>query len=295
MKILAILNPVSGKKNINKNSDQFHRFKDRNLDIKFETTSLQINATEIINNQNIEPDILIISGGDGTISETVQGMYNMNFDGKILIIPTGTTNEIASNLNINSSFNENLSKISNPESINIKNIDYGVINNDITFVYSLSFGTFTSLTYKTPQRLKNIFGYLAYVIYGFISFRRIENHNITMKYEGTEINGNFTFGGVTNSKTIGGVIDLTEQSPKLDDGLFEIILIQTPKTAKQYRKILRSLRNKKYDDPMFIHIKTNELTIESNDQIDWNIDGEFGGSFKEIKIKNITKAIKVIV
>lgn len=293
MKILSILNPISGK-NRNIRDDVIQKLMNSDLVIQYESTTLDRNATAIINEQVVEPEIIILSGGDGTISEAVQGLHSMNFNSKLLIIPSGTTNEIASNLGIDTTFEGVFERLSNPKSSETISIDYGLMANEITFTYSLSFGTFTELTYKTPQKLKNLFGYIGYLVYGFFTFRKINNQKLTILHDDHMIQGNFTFGTITNSKTIGGVLDLSKQNPILDDGLFEVLLIKSPNTWKKYRDIIKSIKNKDYDNSNFIQFKSSNLELQFDSAVDINIDGEFGGNFEKFTVDNITKSLFVI-
>ena len=57
----------------------------------------------------------------------------------------------------------------------ITEVDIGLSNNDKIVSYALSFGNFTDVTYKTPQKLKNYLGYKAYILFGFLTFRRIKS------------------------------------------------------------------------------------------------------------------------
>lgn len=291
MIILAIQNPISGKNN---KDDQISKFKEIPLGIRYHTTTKERNATTILHGQENEPNVIIISGGDGTISEVIQAVHDKDFSSKLMIIPSGTTNEIASNLNIKNTFEDNLNLLLDYDELETLSIDYGLINDSLTFTYSLSFGSFTHLTYKTPQKLKNVFGYLAYVLYGFLSFRGIENHELTISYDTIEIKDNFTFGGITNSKTLGGVINLSPFKPSLNDGEFEVILIKTPRRIKDYWNILKSIAKSDFSNDSFIHFKTRELSIKSKKGIKWNIDGEYSGEISDLFLRNIKEKIKII-
>lgn len=294
MKILAINNPASGKKKLKQSDYQINNFKKSNLEIEYFETTIDNNATKILQNYESEPDVLVIFGGDGTISESIQGIHDKNFNSKVLIIPTGTTNEIASNLKISENINENIQILEGGNFDNLVDIDYGLINDEITFTYSFTFGTFTELTYKTPQKLKNILGYFAYILYGFFTFRKIYDYNMKFSVNNIEFEDNFTFGGITNTFTIGNIINLSQLEPKLNDGLFEVFLIRTPKNFKEYRNTIKSLRKNDFQNDRFLIFNTDRLTVKSKDEIKWNIDGEYGGSYTSLNVKNITNKIKII-
>lgn len=292
VKVIVINNPKSGLK-VRKNQNKIIEIlKTSKVEYSYYLTRKEFNAYNIVLSLVSEPDLIIVSGGDGTISEVNNGMYQKGFKSSILVIPTGTSNEIVKNLEYNLS---DLLKLNFRDEKHVRKIDAGLLNDERIFSYSLTFGTFTSITYKTPQRLKNIFGYYGYIIYGFFSFRRLNSEKIRVSFENNEIEGNFTFGAITSSFTLGNIIDLKKINPRLDDGLFEILLIKKPKSFLEYRNILAGIKNGDYGSDLFIVLKTSKLTIQSESAIEVNIDGDYGGSYKTIEVENLRKYSSFVV
>ena len=109
------------------------------------------------------------------------------------------------------------------------------------------------------------------------------------------IQGDFIYGMITNSTSVGGFKNMTGSNVQLDDGLFEVTLIKKPKNAMELSEILRSLTNLKDDTDLIYSAKTSEIHIVSEKEVAWTMDGEYGGSYTEIFIKNEKRAIEIMV
>lgn len=293
MKVLVIFNPAAGLRE----SNEIEIIKDflnrHNFDYTLFKTTIEEGPYEILSKNKNNHETIIACGGDGTVSETIRGMHSFSYDCPLLVVPIGTSNEIAQNLGLkNDSLNNILNRLFKND---ILQLDYGLINDNDTFTYALTFGNFTEVTYKTPQKMKNWLGYRAYVLYAFLSFRKIKSYKIKVKSNEVELNGNYLFGAISNSITIGNVVQYDEENISLCDGKFEVLLISEPENIKELRLIIKGLILKEYDNEAFTVFKTNNLTVQSKVDIDWNIDGEFAGSYKNITIANLHKKINLFV
>ena len=245
---------------------------------------------ELLSNYDERFDTILVAGGDGTLSEVVQGMQKNKIDAPLQIIPTGTTNELASNFLPDKPLE---TIVDNLFSGDILSIDVGITDQNETVSYALSFGNFTEVTYRTPQKLKNLLGYKAYILFGFISFRRIKSYLMEITSSDRVIKDTFVFGVVSNTNTVGNVIVFDPESIQFDDGFYEVLLIKKPKTIAQLRDILKSLKKQSYDNDLFIQFKTDMITFESTKDIAWNHDGEFGGKSKTKELNIIQKRLKI--
>ena len=136
-------------------------------------------------------------------------------------------------------------------------------------------------------------GYKAYVLYGFLTFRRIKIFKLQIETDSKSFDGDFVFGGVTNSKSVGNIFFFKDDVVSLDDGLFEVLLIRRPRSIKHLRMILNGLISHDYNNEMFVLLKTKSIQFSGDRKIDWNIDGEFGGSLKSITAINQHKGLQI--
>ena len=168
MKVLIIVNPVSGKKKRDKYYNKIKsNLENLGYEVKIEFTTKENNARVIIENYREDYDIVIACGGDGTLNEITQGLHNLNKSVPIGFIPCGTTNDYARSLKI--PFNkQQLSK--NIKNYVEKQIDLGIFNNR-TFNYVATFGVFSKTSYNVSRKLKNALGRFAYIISGALRKR----------------------------------------------------------------------------------------------------------------------------
>lgn len=237
-------------------------------------------------------DIIICSGGDGTLNEVIQGL--MNSENKIPIgyIPSGSTNDFATTLKIPKRLTNALESIVTGTSLSC---DIGSFN-DKYFEYIAAFGAFTEVAYETPQQYKNMLGHAAYILEGLKHISNIKSYKLKIKINNSEtIDGEFIFGMVSNTASVGGLLSTGDFS--VNDGLYEVTLIKTPNSLLELQSVLSSLLNLKQNinTDYVTFFKASEIDIESETDIPWTLDGEFGGSQKIINIKNNNKAVEFII
>ena len=171
--------------------------------------------------------------------------------------------------------------------------DVGYFNGD-TFVYVAAFGLFTEVSYKTPQQLKNVLGHAAYILEGAKQLHDIPSFTMQIEHDGQVFQDKFIYGMVTNSVSVGGFKGMTGDDVKLDDGVFEVTLIKSPKNPIELNRILASLTNLIDDTDLIYSFKTNHLHVMSKEKVAWTLDGEFGGEHEDLTIKNLNKQITIM-
>ena len=237
-------------------------------------------------------ELIIVSGGDGSLSETVNGLMSLKAKPKLGYIPAGSTNDYATSLKLSKDMKKCAKQI--VEHKGTKKIDIGKFNNDY-FVYIAAFGAFTEVAYSTPQDIKNVIGHLAYILNGINSLNKIKSYELEIKSDNETYDGNYIYGMITNSLSVGGLYHLNNKNVKLDDGLFEVMLIEKPKDLIELQEITAALLlNSRITSKHVKIFKTKEITITPKTNMSWTLDGEYGGSPKKVKIKNISKTITLL-
>lgn len=289
MNYLVINNPTSGKTSLKQTNKLKELINDTNH--QWIEVSRSFNLENQIADLREKFDIVIISGGDGTINMCLQVIKKLNLDVKIYIYPTGTTNEFAMHRNRNT---DTFVKQMKGE-MDTEFFDAGLVNGETWFSYSLSFGTITKLSYLTPQKYKNKLGYLGYWLYGIVSkfWLRMKHYDISFIIDGKTYEGEFIFGSITNSFSLGNVLKFPPKSVKLDDGLLEVFLIRRPKNIKDVTLVLSDLITRNFkSSPYFIYQKAKKIYVNSDGKISWNCDGELMGRFQNVVIEVQEKALE---
>lgn len=236
-------------------------------------------------------DIIVCSGGDGTLDEVVTGVSKRARRVPIGYIPAGTTNDFAHSLNISSNILEAADVAVNGVPFPC---DVGKFNDDY-FVYIAAFGLFTDVSYETKQSMKNVLGHLAYILEGSKQIFNIPSYHIRAAHDDEVIEDDFVFGMVTNSSSVGGFKGIIGKDVIFDDGLFEVTLIKTPKNPIELNEIIASLVIKQIDSNHVYSFRTGEVHFESIEEIPWTLDGEFGGEHDEVAIINKKQELLIMV
>ena len=236
-------------------------------------------------------DRIICSGGDGTLDEVVTGMREAELSIPLGYVPAGSTNDFANSLGLPGDMIK-ATKVAVGKKSRL--FDVGKFNED-TFVYIAAFGIFTEISYETPQELKNILGHMAYILSAAKSLASIPNYPVKVIIDGKETKDSFIYGMITNSTSVAGFHGLTGKDVKLDDGEFEVILIKGPNNPIELNEILGFLTGVIPKTQMVVTYKTKEIRIESEEEIPWTLDGEFGGNHKAVDIRNLHKKVELIV
>lgn len=237
-------------------------------------------------------DLIVCSGGDGTLDEVVTGMLKGNITCPLGYIPAGSTNDFARSLNLSRDMiRAAYVTVSGREFP----CDIGRFNED-AFVYVAAFGMFTDVSYATSQDLKNVLGHTAYVLEGMKRIYNIPSHKMKITLDDQEsMEGRFMFGMVSNSKSIGGFKSVNRRHTLYDDGKFEVMLIRRPINLIELQEIVAALLIEEYNSKYMQTFTASRIVLECEEEIAWSLDGEFGGRHASAVIENMHKAITIMV
>lgn len=291
-KLLFIYNPNAGKGLLKpKLSDILDIFVKAGYEVTVYPTQKYRDGYRKVARFEGDYDLLVCSGGDGTLDEVVTGMMQREDRIPIGYIPTGTTNDFANSLHIPKDLLKAADVAVNGEPFAC---DVGRFNKDV-FVYIAAFGLFTDVSYQTKQEIKNVLGHLAYVLEGTKRLFGIPSYHIKVTHDGEVIDDEFVFGMVTNSKSVGGFRNMIGKNVVFDDGEFEATLIKFPKNPLELNDIILSLATGQQDSKYMYSFKAKEVYFESLEEIPWTLDGEFGGEHDYVHIKNERQSLEIMI
>ena len=293
MKALLIVNPVSGKKRINNELVRIiSRLEKGGYVTTVHVTERRGDATETARLHGGEYDVIICCGGDGTLSETVNGMIAGGQTTKIGYIPSGTTNDFANGIGLSSDVIKAADDIvyGKPKAFDIGRF------NEREFMYIASFGAFTQSSYGTPQNLKNTFGHFAYILSGIKELTEIKPYHMTVyDAEGILHEGDYIFGAACNATSVGGIIKLDKNLVDLSDGVFEVMLVRCPKTLVQISVMAKALLNGNYDNEFLDFFHTKRLDVHCDEALPWSLDGEEADGGNDTQIEVLHEAANIIL
>lgn len=291
-KMLFVINPKSGKAQIkNHLLKLIDIFNKKGYEVTVHITRAKGDAEKIVKEREKCYDIIVCSGGDGTLDEVVTGMVKSGKSTLIGYIPAGSTNDFANSLNLPKNMEQAAQVVVGGKPFAC---DIGAFNKDV-FVYVAAFGMLTEVSYGTGQEMKNLLGHMAYVLEGAKHLTNIRSHKMRFTHSGGVIDGDFIYGMVTNSVSVGGFKNLTGKNVALNDGELEVTLIRRPKNPIELNKLISALLDKNMESEFIYWFKTAKLTVESKEEVAWTLDGEFGGNHKKVVIEDYKEAMEIMV
>lgn len=290
-RMLLIINPRSGRGQIkNRLLEIMDIFVKAGYQVQVHITQRALDARDVVIREGAGKELIVCSGGDGTLNETISGIMKLKTLPHLGYIPAGSTNDFASSLKIP----KQMAAAARVAALgNEYPIDIGAFCGERYFVYVAGFGTFTEVSYLTPQDRKNVLGHQAYMLEGVKSLASIKAYRMRVESEEVEMNGEFIFGMVTNTISVGGFKGLVDQNAALNDGLFEVLLIKKPKTPLEFSNIVSSLFLKEEKSELVCKFKTRAVRIVSEEPVDWVLDGEFGGARTDVFVENLYQRVNI--
>lgn len=291
-KLLFIYNPHAGKSKIkNWLSDIIELFVKHGYEVVIYATLGKKDAKKIVIDclKQAEYEYVVCSGGDGTLNEVINGIMNSSQKPKIGYIPSGTTNDYAYSINVPKNMLKAAQVVLNGE---VLSYDIGEINGKY-FTYTAAFGLFTDAAYETPQTSKNILGRLAYILEGVKRLPNWKSYRMEIHSGDRIFSDNFIYGMVANSNSVGGFKGLTGKDVRLDDGQFEGIFIKVPQNVLDLQSIINDLLTGNINSEHIFSIPVKEIQLISEESVPWAIDGEYGGEYQTVNIRNYKQAIKI--
>lgn len=235
-------------------------------------------ATELTARMGHRFKRLACMGGDGTLSEVIGGLMRLPEDKRPRLgyIPMGTANDVANTLGLPMHRPEKaVERILQGTPLSY---DVGEIIGYGTFSYVAAFGAFTAISYTTDQDKKKALGHLAYVIEAVSSLPSIKSYHALVEHDEGELEGDFIYGSVTNTLSVGGVVKMDKTLVDLTDGRFEILLVRPPANPVELNSIVTGILNRNYDaSPCLEVLQSASVRFTFDEPVPWTRDGEDGG------------------
>ncbi len=291
-KLLFIVNPMAGKKQSRAPLfDAASIFSEAGYLIRIHNTTGPGDATQTIAASGKKYDAVVCCGGDGTLNETVTGLMQLEHPPLLGYLPRGSTNDFAASLHISTN------PVKAAQSIAAQHpqlLDIGTWN-DRHFIYVASFGAFTRSSYAAPQAAKNALGHFAYILEGMKDLDTLHPYRVKLTADGEVLDGEYLFGAVCNSTSIGGLMKLDPDHVVLDDGLFELVLVPNPTNATELQNLIFALLNQDYESGGLVFRHVSHVTVEPETDLPWSLDGEYAPSTQRVDIQNHRGALTMLL
>lgn len=291
-KLLMIVNPKAGRsKSRSPLFDAASVFSQAGYLLSIHNTAAPGDAVETAAREGGDYDVVVAVGGDGTLNEVISGLMRLEDKPLLGYMPQGSTNDFASSLHVSGKPADAAAAIvaSSPRKLDIGRW------NDRSFVYVASFGAFTRTSYAAPQAAKNALGHFAYILEGMKDLNTLRPYQVKLTADGEVLDGEYLFGAVCNSTSIGGLMKLDPERVVLDDGKFELLLIPNPKTAAALQNLVLALLDQHYDREGLVFRHVSSLHLETEEELPWSLDGEYAPSVPTVDIVNRRQALAMLL
>lgn len=254
-------------------------------------TAYKGHASELILKYGKDYDLIVCSGGDGTLNEVISGMLQLERQVPLAYIPSGTVNDFANTLRLSGNVNKAMEKFKKNERFACDICTF----NQCYFTYVAAFGAFTEVSYHTSQATKNTLGRMAYFLEGLKQLPKITTYHMRINAADRIIEDDFVFGAITNARSVAGFQTINTKYAQLDDGEFEVLLIRMPQNPLDLQIIISALLKQEINEKFMEFFTASSLDIESDPNARWTLDGEEGGNPGKIQIHIKNKAITFLV
>ncbi|MDD6919648.1 MAG: YegS/Rv2252/BmrU family lipid kinase [Eubacteriales bacterium] len=272
-KVLLFYNPYSGRGLFTNNLDKIiEKIQDKG----YQVVPVRAAKDNLINTAMSEMDQslyrqVIVAGGDGTVNICINAMIENNIDLPLAIFPSGTANDFAGYLELPTTLDE---MIDVAMSDHIVPIDLGKCN-DKYFINVGALGNLVDVSQKTDPNLKNSLGIFAYYLKGASEIFSLKPLPVKLITPEKTYEEKMFFMIVMNGVSAGGFKQISPQS-SVQDGKLNVILFRTVPFVKMGPLFLKALSGKHVKDKNVLTFETEDLIIESDEDISTDVDGEHG-------------------
>lgn len=292
-KLMLIINPAAGRGGYKQGfTEALKILNDGGYRTTLFYTAGARDATKYAGRYAHDFDAVACIGGDGTLSEVIAGLMRVPSPPPLGYIPMGTANDVATTLGLPK--NDTIGAALRLVRGSAHPYDVGGFGADEYFAYIAAFGAFTEVSYATPQDMKKRLGHLAYVLQGMAALPKLESYNTRVEYDGGVVEAPLVYGSMSNSTSVAGIVKLREEMVCLGDGMSELVLVKDPGSIEGFSEIVTSVLSQRYDSDKLIILHTTRAKFTFEKPVAWTRDGEAGGKYAEVELKNYAAPIELI-
>ncbi len=225
---------------------------------------------------NENTDLLVISGGDGSVNEVINAMIKKELNIPLGLLPLGTANDFSTLIGMPHDIEDACDAILKME---VKPIDVGCVNGTY-FVNVCSAGLFTTVSHEIDINLKNKFGKMAYYVKGLEQLQGYQPMHLEFRTAKGKKEEKVSLFLIFNGKSAGG-FDKLGKYALIDDGLLDLVIIKAVAVHEILPLFIKVLQGEHLNDPnvSYMQVSNVEITCLNNKCAISDIDGEEGPAF----------------
>ena len=268
------------------------KLKENNSVDYFETKTIN-QAKKIFKDFNQKNyDRLIVAGGDGSVSfainELIKNNFNFKDDFAIGYIPAGTANLLQAELSMNKKVDDIVNVL---VSNNYKSSNLVKINENYFFLMA-GIGWDAKIVHSINSKIKKILGKIIFGIKGFQYFLFMNNKKLNVTFDGQFYQADWILS--SNTKYYAGHHKINKTNI-FEDKLVTYIFKDLTRISLLYSIFLIILNGDLSKNKNVITTYSQNITIDGNDLIPVQIDGDNFGSYKKIHLNLSNKKVNFLV
>lgn len=226
--------------------------------------------SRVIGERKGEADLVVVGGGDGTLSAALAGLVDAGLP--VGILPLGTANNLARTLGIPTELAEAVKVIAAAAT---RAIDLGRVN-DRYFLTTASLGLSVRITEEISDEEKARWGRMAYARAALRVLRDARPFRATIRYDAGTLETRTVQIVVGNGRFYGHAMTVAEDA-RIDDQQLDFYSIEV-RHWWRILTLLPALRRGSHGMKRGVHaLRSREITIETRIPHDIDVDGELAG------------------
>jgi YegS/Rv2252/BmrU family lipid kinase len=224
---------------------------------------------------------ILVAGGDGSVHDVVNGIMNAGLDADdrvtLAVAPGGTGNDWARSLGIGRDPQAIVAAIIGGRT---RLLDVGAIDFPQApaptrrwFVNVAGAGYDAHVIARLPERVPSALAYFKGALSGLASYRSPLFH---VAADGVTIDSRLLLALVANGRYCGNRMHVAPNA-RLDDGMFDVVLIDDVSLASVLVKIAKLYRGTILGDPVVRHLRTASVRIDAEPRVAVEADGQVIG------------------
>lgn len=241
-------------------------------------------------------DVLIVAGGDGTVSEAANGLVGTQT--ALGVLPVGTGNLWARQLRTPTF------TIANPLRLReaaaglaegtIRLVDVGQVN-DRYFLCWAGIGLDAQVTTELeprPRHTKHL-GMLPYAIATILVARDFQGVRTRVYLDGRIVRGRTLLVLASNIQQYGGMLHVAREA-RMDDGLLDVFVFKGLGFPYAVRHVFRMLSRRYLQDPKIVHRQARQIKVLTEWAVPVQADGDPAGT-TPVTLQVAPRALRVLV
>ena len=269
---VAIMNPVSGRRSKSPAVEVIgHALQRAGASLEIAVTQQGGDATAIASQLPLDVEAILVIGGDGTVSEVVNGLVERSTP--IVILRTGTENLLARELGMPKQPSRIAETLLHGESFEF---DIGVINQR-RFAAMVGVGLDAECVRRMAEARRGHISHLDYIWPIWRSFWSYRFPTLRIQADGECIFEGRGLAIVGTIRRYGGGLHVLANA-RYDDGLLDLCIFQCSSRIELFAHVCRAFLRRHVGHHQVLYRQCKNIHVASPEAVPIQIDGDVGGS-----------------